>query len=135
MEQANRVFLQRAGAACARPLKGGVWSSLPANASDRKDSFSTYRHGRTHRLGAPTYPRQKDGGPDTTLSWEAIASSFFYCTKCTYWVCRETILGRSNEEGGGAWQKIIRGLGREGRFRTLSKHFRAMKMFYRNEGV
>jgi hypothetical protein len=36
-----RVVLQRAGAACARPLKGGVWPSLPANASDRKDSFST----------------------------------------------------------------------------------------------
>jgi hypothetical protein len=35
-----------------------------------------------------------------------------------------------------AWRKIIvRGLGREGGMRTLSKHFRAMKMFYRNEGV
>jgi hypothetical protein len=45
------------------------------------------------------------------------------------------IVGRSNEEGGGAWQKIIRGLGREGGLRTLSKHFHAMKMFYRNEGV
>ncbi len=37
----NRVVLQRAGAACTRPLKGGVWPSLPANASDREDSFST----------------------------------------------------------------------------------------------
>jgi hypothetical protein len=35
-----RVVLQRAGAACARPLKGGVWPSLPANASDKKDSFT-----------------------------------------------------------------------------------------------
>jgi hypothetical protein len=45
------------------------------------------------------------------------------------------ILGGSHEEGGGAWQIIIRGLGREGGLRTLSEHFCTMKMFYRNEGV
>jgi hypothetical protein len=45
------------------------------------------------------------------------------------------ILGWSDEEWGEAWQKIIRGLGREGKLRTLFKHFCAMKMFYRNEGV
>jgi len=50
-------------------------------------------------------------------------------------VCREEILGGSDEEGGGAWQKIIRGLGREGGLSTLSKHFHTMKLLYRNEGV
>ncbi len=45
------------------------------------------------------------------------------------------ILGRSDAQGGGAWQKIIRGLRREGGLMTLSENFRAMKMFYRNEGV
>ncbi len=113
----NRMVLQRAGAACAHPLKGGVWSSLPENASDRKDSFSTATGAHIDRAHqpAPTYPRQKDGGPDTTLSWEAIGSSFVYCTRCTYWVRREMILGGFDEEWGGAWQKIIRDLGREGK--------------------
>jgi hypothetical protein len=33
-----RVVVARAGALCAHPLKGGVWPSLPANASgNRKD--------------------------------------------------------------------------------------------------
>ncbi len=45
------------------------------------------------------------------------------------------IVGGFDEERGGLWQKIIRGLGREGGLRTLSEHLRAMKMFYRNEGV
>jgi hypothetical protein len=36
-----RVFLARVGTGCACPLKGGVWPSLPANTSDKKDSCST----------------------------------------------------------------------------------------------
>ena len=36
-----RVVVARAGAACARPMKGRVWPSLPANASVKKDSCST----------------------------------------------------------------------------------------------
>jgi hypothetical protein len=50
----SRVVLQRAGAACARPLKGGVWPSLPANASDRKDSFSTATGARIDQAHQPT---------------------------------------------------------------------------------
>jgi hypothetical protein len=42
-------------------------------------------------------------------------------------------VGISNEEGGGAWEKIIRGLGREEASPTHSEHFRAMKKFYWNK--
>ncbi len=49
-----RVVLQRGGAACARPLKGGVWPSLPANASGRKDSFSTATGACIDRAHQPT---------------------------------------------------------------------------------
>jgi hypothetical protein len=56
-----RVFLQRAGAACARPLKGGVWPSLPANASDRKDSFSTATGARIDRAHQTTHAKKMVG--------------------------------------------------------------------------
>jgi hypothetical protein len=35
-------------------LKGGVWPSLPANASDRKDSFSTTTGAHIDRAHQPT---------------------------------------------------------------------------------
>jgi hypothetical protein len=130
----TRVVLQRAGAACARPLKGGVWPSLPANASDRKDSFSTATGARIDRVHQPTRAK-KMMGQILHSRGKQLLPPFFTVTRCTYWVRRETILGGSDVEGGGAWQKIIRGLGREGALRTLSEHFRSMKMFYRNEGV
>ncbi len=56
-----RVFLQRAGAGCARSLKGGVWPSLPANASDRKDSFSTATGARIDRAHQPTRAKKMVG--------------------------------------------------------------------------
>ncbi len=52
---------QRAGAACARPLKGGVWPSLPANASDRKDSFSTATGAHIDRVHQPTRAKKMVG--------------------------------------------------------------------------
>ena len=36
-----RVVVARAGAGCARPMKGGVWPSLPANVSVKKDTWGT----------------------------------------------------------------------------------------------
>jgi hypothetical protein len=56
-----RAVLQRAGAACARPLKGGVWPSLLANASDRKDSFSTARGARIDWAHQPTRVKKMVG--------------------------------------------------------------------------
>ncbi len=43
------------------------------------------------------------------------------------------MVGTSDEEWGGAWQKIVRGLEREEASPTHSEHFRAMKKFYRNK--
>jgi hypothetical protein len=56
-----RVVLQRAGTVCARPLKGGVWPSLPANASDGKDSFSTTTGTHIDRAHQPTRAKKMVG--------------------------------------------------------------------------
>jgi hypothetical protein len=119
----NRVFLQRAGAACTRPLKGRVWSSLLANASDRKDSFSTATGARIDQAHQPTHAKKMVGQILHSRGRQLLPPFFFfllYKTRCTYWVHRETILDGSNEEGGGAWQRLIRGLGS-----TTSKKCRA----------
>jgi hypothetical protein len=60
----SRVFLARVGAVCACSLKGRVWPSLPANASDRKDSFSKPW---VQALIKHTNLCQKDVGPDKFL--------------------------------------------------------------------
>ncbi len=55
----NRVVVARAGAACARPMKGGVWPSLTANASVQKGTCSTGASiDRAHHIALTSFLRK-----------------------------------------------------------------------------
>ncbi len=123
-----RVFLQRAGAACACPLKGGVWPSLPANASNRKYSFSTAMGAHIDRAHQPIRAK-KMVGQTLHSRWKQLLPPFFTvpdvrigCIERRYYrrLAKSIFLGITCNFLG---------------LRTLSEHFHTMKMFYRNEGV
>jgi len=55
----NRVVVARAGAACARPMKGGVWPSPTANASVQKGTCSTGASiDRAHHIALTSFLRK-----------------------------------------------------------------------------